>query len=189
MTNHVTAEGLLAVDECNRTMRYRDQNLILQDTCTAEPRLDLIVRDDDAEGDSMFVTLDVTRATKMRDALDAFLKTAQGNSGWQYDGVIYNLDVAWEGRPGTDYEGLFFRHNGNFHKGLPYAVAEVSPGQTIYAALPVVLGLTPCTWHGIYAAPCHLCIMEDVRPQLRGDETADVAGVAYGEGFEPRGDQ
>lgn len=192
MTNHVTPDGLLNAETCERPIRYRDPNLILQDTCTPEPRLDVIVQeipDDPAGQGYAFLELDVTRATKIRDALNAFLRTAQGTTAWQYDGVAYNLDVAWEGRPGTDYEGLFFRHTGNFHRGLPFVVAEPRPGETIYAALPVVLGLKPCMMHGIYSAPCYMCLIENVGDHLHGDETADVNAVAYGEGFEPRGDQ
>ena len=196
MTNHITADGLLAVDQCTRPMRYRDKQIIVQDTCLPEPRIGLTILEDSGEtahfddsGDAAYLELDVIRATRLRDALDAFLQTSKGTASWRYDGVHYDLSKAWEGRPGTDYAGIWFRYTGSMVKDVPWMRAERAPGQTIHATLATVLGLKPCVVHGIYSAPCHACIMDNVRGQLRGDETADLAGVAYGEGFEPRGDQ
>jgi hypothetical protein len=163
MTNHVTPDGLLAVDECDRTIRLRSSQgatrIILQDTCTAEPRVDLFVMDND--GDSANVTLDVVRATALYKALDAFLKDSRGQSGWQYGGVVYDLDKAWEGRPGTGLEGKWFRHIGTFRDSMPLmSLVDVDPTQSytcLVWTMADVLGLQPCSMHGIYASPCYAC--------------------------------
>lgn len=189
MTNHLTSDGLLAVDECTRPIRYRDETLILQDTCTPEPRTELIIRRHGGY-ESTVETLTVERATALYQALGTFLASSRGQTGWQYDGVIYDLDKAWQGRPGTGLDQHYWRHTGDFRDGVPLMRAIDDAHPTAYVVtLADVLGLQPCTMHGIYSAPCHLCVLDNVREHLRGNETADVDGVAYGEGFEPRGDQ
>lgn len=159
--NHVTPDGLFAKDQCTRPIRYRDENLVLQDTCIPEPRIGLSVFED--SGDAAYLELDVIRATRLRDALDAFLTTSKGTASWRYDGIHYDLSMAWEGRGGTDYAGIWFRYTGSMVKDVPWMRAEPAPGQTIGATLTTVLGLHPCPVHKIYAAPCHLCIMDRVR--------------------------
>jgi hypothetical protein len=185
-----TPDGLLHITKCERPIRYRDSQaqtrLILQDTCTAEPRVDLFIQD--AGLDNACLTLDVARATRLRDALSAFLQESRGQSGWQYDGIVYDLDKAWEGRPGTGLDGIWFRHNDQFRDGVPVMEA-VDPVTGHVVTLADVLGLQPCLMHGVFSAPCHMCTIDNVRELLTGGETADVDGIAYGEGFEPRGDQ
>lgn len=167
MTNHVTPDGLLTVDQCDRTMRYQDTHgetrIILQDTCSAEPRVDLLVKDDD--GDTACVTLDVVRATALHKALGAFLNDSRGHSGWQYGGVVYDLDKAWEGRPGTGMEGKWFRHIGTFRDSMPLmSLVDLDPNQSypcLVWTMADVLGLQPCSTHGIYSSPCYLCELAD----------------------------
>lgn len=165
MSNHITPDGLLAVDQCERTMRYRDEQIIVQDACIPEPRIDLIIQEipnDPAGQGFAFLQLDVARATALYTALGAFINDSRGQTGWQYGGVVYDLDKAWEGRPGTDYAGMWFRHTGTFHKGLPWMRAEPTPGNIFSAALPVVLGLKPCPVHQIWSSPCYACDLGDV---------------------------
>lgn len=190
--NQIMTDGLLAVDQCTRPIRYRDANLILQDTCTPEPRTGLSVFED--SGDSAYQELDVLRATRLRDALDAFLQNAAGARSWQYDGVIYNLEAAWQGRPGTGLEGIYFRATGESRDRVPLLKAVDCAGlePSSYAAQTVtlaeVLGLQPCPVHGIFSAPCYKCILDNVTAHLRGDETAHIgpAEDAKPAGWNPR---
>lgn len=164
--NHVTEDGLLAAIECTRPIRYRDPGLILQDACTAEPRLDLIIRRH-AGMDNTVLAVDVARATHMIEALKDFLAAHTAPQSWRHDGVYYSLEHAWQGRPGTGHgiEGEWFRSTGESRDGVPVmmAVTGTDPqGNTEarFALLPQVLGLEKCPRHNIWDAPCHRCALE-----------------------------
>ncbi len=162
--NEITPDGLLKVDHCERTIRYRDEEIILQDACTPEPRLVLVLRKTAPgvfpETRGACRTLDVVRATALHAALGAFLLSSRGQSGWQYGGVVYDLDKAWEGRPGTPYEGIWYRHNDRFIDVVPVMEA-VDPVNGDVITLAEVLGLKPCPVHDIYSDPCHMCALAD----------------------------
>lgn len=166
MTNHVTPDGLLNAIECTRPIRYRDPGLILQDACTAEPRLDLIIRRHGGL-DNTVLPVDVARATHMIQALQAFLAAHIGVKSWRHNRVYYSLEHAWQGRPGTGHgiEGEWFRWTGDSRDGLPVmmAITGTDPeGNTEarFALLPQVLGIQPCPEHNIWSDPCHQCILE-----------------------------
>jgi hypothetical protein len=174
MKNHVTDDGLLAADQGERPIYHRDQDMILQGACLAEPRVDLIIPGW-AENPG-FVQLDVTHAHALMTALTAFLQDAQGNSAWRYDGIHYDLDKAWEGRPESGYQGLWFRHTGEFYKNVPQMRAEPEPGQVYYVPLPIVLGLKRCPVHNIWSAPCHECTLDAVRALYDNGDTDPMRG-------------
>jgi hypothetical protein len=154
--NHVRDDGLLAAIECTRPIRYRDPAVILQDECTAEPRLGLSVQE--ASGDSAYVRLDVAQATHMIEALKDFLAAHIGVQSWRYNGVYYSLEHAWEGRGGT-LAGRWFRWTGESRHGVPvmHPIDDPDPERTVL--LPQVLGLKPCPVHNIWSAPCHRCAL------------------------------
>jgi hypothetical protein len=177
VSNHLTPDGLLSVDTCERTLRYRDETLIVQDTCTAEPRIELIIQRHGGY-DNTVVTLDVARATRIQEALTAFLHNATGNTAWRYDGINYDLDKAWEGRPNTGMTGIWFRHTGNFRDGIPLMrpISAHLNGQFDPSGYEVplteVLNLPPCPIHGVYSAPCSHCILgivPDDEPEIDQD--------------------
>jgi hypothetical protein len=159
--NHVTPEGLLAGIKCDRPIRYRDPAVILQDACTAEPRIDLILNpmpDDPAGQEYAHVQLDVTTATHIMRALHEFLAAHVGVPSWRHDGVYYSLEHAWQGRPKTGVEGLWFRWTHESQGSVP--VMAAIDDDTITALLPQVLGLKQCPVHNIWDAPCHKCALE-----------------------------
>ena len=131
--NHITPDGLLAVEQCKRTMRYRSETLILQDNCAPEPSADLIIRRHGGY-DNTAETLDVAAITELRDALTAFLQDHKPRRiGWMHNGVTYDMDAAWWGRKNSGYYGLMFRHTGEWRDGIP--LMKVTPEHADYPEL------------------------------------------------------
>jgi hypothetical protein len=196
VSNHITPDGLLDMrgkmhgGTCERPIRYRSETLILQDNCGPEPSANLTIRRPDSF-DGMVETLDVAAITELRDALTAYLQDHKPpRIGWMYNGVTYDMDAAWWGRKNTRYFGLMFRHTGQWRDGIP--LMKVTPERDDYAE-PVPM----TTVLGIAAAADEYAAEERDRAVLLGPdmlwraaaEDDDAPGVAYGEGFEPRGDR